>query len=391
MNTNNISHKITGNLEFILHLLAWITIFVLPHVLFIHDNNNGAARHTIVLLGAPFCLALVFYVNYLWLVPRYLLGSQHKSKKKFIAFNIILFLISLTILNIWNDTTNRPGPFGPPIEQNISNSGSWDKNNRKEETWQVRKTEKTFFPKRPKSTFASRLIFETRDFLLFVLVTILAILILQSKNFRKAERARQLAELRQSEAEVKSLINQLSPHFLLNTLNNIYTLVAINPQLAQESIDNLSKMLRHMLYENRKEYTTLEKDVNFVVKYIELMKLRLSSDVDVQYKIDIEQARNIVIKPLILIPLIENAFKHGVCNTEPSFIHAEIVAKPTVVYCRIENSNHPKEQTDRSGNGIGIELIKKRLDLAYPGKYTLTYGPSNDGKIFTSELIVNKT
>lgn len=392
MKVSNYPNNTKTSLEVILHILVWIVIFVMPQVLLFRSYDPENKYRAVALLGAPVCLALVFYLNYLWLIPRYLFNHGHKNVRKFIILNLTVYLIAMVTLNVWHEFTHRQDtnskpqstelPTPPPNHLNAPPPPP-------SELSQGGKPHTVHFD-RKRNPLVQQILFETRDLLLMALVTVLALLIQRSKKFQNAEQARKQAELKQTEAEVKSLVNQMSPHFLLNTLNNIYALVAINPQQAQESIDNLSKLLRHMLYENRKEHTTLGKDVEFVVKYIELMKLRLSSNVDVQYDVNIDGVQNMPVKPLILIPLIENAFKHGVSNTEPSFIHMTIDATPQQVHYRIENSNHPKQQNDHSGSGIGLEVVEKRLQLTYPGKYTWTHGTNKTKKTYISDLTVIK-
>ena len=190
------------------------------------------------------------------------------------------------------------------------------------------------------------------------------------------------------DAELRSLRNQISPHFLLNTLNNIYALTAINQERAQDAIQQLSKMLRHMLYDNQESSVALSDELQFLENYISLMKIRLSANVDVTFthNVDVPGVR---IAPLIFISLVENAFKHGISPTEQSFVHIEINATDHDINCRIENSNHPKSNQDRSGHGIGLNQVQRRLDLAYPNHYKWVKGTNEDGTIYTSAIHID--
>ena len=196
------------------------------------------------------------------------------------------------------------------------------------------------------------------------------------------------SEAARANAELYNLRSQINPHFLLNTLNNIYALTAIDQERAQDAIQQLSKMLRHMLYDNQESEVALSDEVQFLENYINLMKIRLSNNVDVTFVPQIGNP-NLKIAPLIFISLIENAFKHGISPTEPSFVHINMVAICNEITFSIENSNFPKSSQDRSGHGIGLNQVQRRLDLAYPKHYTWDKGVSLDGRIYTSTIHIN--
>ena len=179
---------------------------------------------------------------------------------------------------------------------------------------------------------------------------------------------------------MQNLKSQLNPHFLFNTLNNIYSLIAIDAERAQYAVHDLSRLLRHVLYENKQLFVPLEGEVAFMRSYIELMSLRLPGKVDLQVDLP-EAGSQVMVAPLLFISLIENAFKHGVSPTEHSFIHISLQVIPSpkeTVVCRIENSNYPKHDNDRSGSGIGLPNLRKRLDLLYAGKYEFRTGVEGD-------------
>ena len=185
-----------------------------------------------------------------------------------------------------------------------------------------------------------------------------------------------------------NLRNQLNPHFLLNTLNNIYALIAFDADKAQTAVQELSRLLRHVLYDNQQNFVTLDKEMDFIRNYIELMRIRLSANVRVETKIDVRPDSRTEIAPLIFISLIENAFKHGISPTEPSFIRIHFSESPGEIHCEITNSYHPKSVADKSGSGIGLEQVRKRLELTYPGHYDWQQGVSEDMKEYKSILII---
>lgn len=204
-------------------------------------------------------------------------------------------------------------------------------------------------------------------------------------GWQKAEAARLEAEAARTDAELKTLRNQINPHFLLNTLNNIYALTAIDSRRAQDAIQQLSKMLRHLLYDYEQPTVPLRDEIEFLENYVSLMKIRLSEAVDVVFNVHCS-SYNVQVAPMIFISLVENAFKHGVSPTSPSFIHITIEANQQHISCDITNSNHPKNASDHSGHGIGLQQVQRRLDLSYPSHYTWQHGPTQDGQAYHSHI-----
>ena len=199
-------------------------------------------------------------------------------------------------------------------------------------------------------------IFILRDVSTMILTAGLSAAIKLSRRWAQMDAARREAEKSRTEAELKNLRNQLNPHFLLNTLNN--------------------------------NFGTLDKEMDFIRNYIELMRIRLSANVRVETKIDVRPDSRTEIAPLIFISLIENAFKHGISPTEPSFIRIHFSESPGEIHCEITNSYHPKSVADKSGSGIGLEQVRKRLELTYPGHYDWQQGVSEDMKEYKSILII---
>ena len=206
-----------------------------------------------------------------------------------------------------------------------------------------------------------------------------------ARRYVTADQKLKESEAARAKSEYLNLRSQINPHFLLNTLNNIYALTAIDQTRAQDAIQQLSKMLRHMLYDNQDSEVLLCDEVQFIENYINLMKIRLSGNVDVMFVSKISNPTTKV-APLIFISLVENAFKHGISPTKPSFVHINIMATPDEINFNIENSNHPKTNLDRSGHGIGLNQVQRRLELAYPNRYTWNKGMSEDGSIYTSTI-----
>ncbi len=171
-----------------------------------------------------------------------------------------------------------------------------------------------------------------------------------------------------TEAELVWLKNQLNPHFLFNSLNNISSLTQIDPDRAQEAIAQLSDLLRYALYESQKPYVPLAGEAEFMQNYIAMMKLRCNDKTEVVEDFQIG-AGNYQIVPLLFISFIENAFKHGASNKYSSHIVVSLLANDGNIVFECRNTNFSKNGSDHSGSGIGLENTRRRLDLCYPNKY----------------------
>ena len=179
------------------------------------------------------------------------------------------------------------------------------------------------------------------------------------------------------EAELAWLKNQINPHFLFNTLNNISCLAQIDGDLTQEAVMELSDLLRYAMYETNKPKVHLDGEVKFLQNYIELMKLRCNDMTKVNYQFSIVNYQ-LEVAPLLFISLIENAFKHGVNSNAPATIDIRLEQQDNLLVFCCDNTNNPKPTKDRSGSGIGLDNTRRRLDLIYPGRYTWEQSISED-------------
>jgi sensor histidine kinase YesM len=198
-----------------------------------------------------------------------------------------------------------------------------------------------------------------------LLVNLMAIFIALSIRYVMRQGEKKQKEV---EAELAWLKNQINPHFLFNTLNNISSLTQIDADKAQNTVMQLSDLLRYAMYETNKPKVALDGEVDFMQNYIELMKLRCNEMTTVNEKIVIEDGKAEV-APLLFISLIENAFKHGINSNAPATIAISLVQKDNTLVFTSDNTNNPKPSKDRSGSGIGLENTRRRLDLLYQGRY----------------------
>ena len=208
-------------------------------------------------------------------------------------------------------------------------------------------------------------------FMFFLLNCIVAAIAIGIRHFIRTRQIRQQLkdeQAKHTEAELAWLKNQINPHFLFNTLNNISSLTQIDPDAAQDAIAQLSDLLRYAMYETNKKTVPISGEVEFMRNYISLMKLRCNEKTEVKTTFDI--AQDVEIAPLLFISLIENAFKHGVSSSRNSMIDIHLEQKDSSIVFACDNTNYPKDDADRSGSGIGIENTRRRLDLMYADHYS---------------------
>lgn len=191
--------------------------------------------------------------------------------------------------------------------------------------------------------------------------------------YQKIRDEQEIIALKQEnlQAEIDYLKYQINPHFFMNTLNNIHSLIDIDTQEAQDALIELSKMMRYVLYESGQERISLEQDMLFVENYARLMQIRYAEELDIRIDYPKEEARRVKIPPLLLIVFVENAFKHGVSGNRLSFIHVGVeLSGKRELCCTIANSRRPQSPGHKPG--IGLKNVRKRLDLIYgPDRYSL--------------------
>lgn len=337
----------------LIHIICWVLIFASP---LIFSDRDASFSMSVYLHRSclPFCCFLVFYIFYLWLVPAFLIKG---NKRMFYPLAALAVVLMSVVLYLFLQAT-RP---------DFSVLG---------------------IPPRPLHGMPPKWLFSLRDMVILVFVAGLATTLKVSMRWRESEQRAAEAERQRTEAELKSLKNQLNPHFLLNTLNNIYALIAFNTDKAQEAVQQLSKLLRYVLYDNSQTFVPLQQEVDFIRNYIALMRIRLPKEVNLSVSIDISDAPSLTVAPLLFISLIENAFKHGVSPTAESMIYISIAADANGrVVCKTLNTNFPKTATDKSGSGVGLQQVQKRLDILYPNAYK--WLRTADDTIYTSVLTID--
>ena len=202
----------------------------------------------------------------------------------------------------------------------------------------------------------------------------------------KSERKALNLEVEKLNLERDFLKSQLNPHFLFNTLNNLYGLSLRGDEKTPEAITHLSEMMRYTLYESASEMVPLEKELHYLENYVRLEKMRYKQNADIVCDIDDSQVDGQLIAPLLTFSFVENAFKYGLKKRNGGFVKMQISVEEKEFYFSISNDKQEQEKKSEFG-GIGLENVKKRLHLLYPQKHSLSI--EDKGNIFSVELNIN--
>lgn len=335
------------NVGILIHIVAWCILFGIPFFFTGRETQSITFISYIRFLVIPLSFMFVFYVNYSILIPQFLFT---KRTSEFLLTNLLLIVATIVFVHLLMQLLPNPRPHHRPMPPN-----------------------------------PEMLKFFLSNFMLYLLVAGLSVAIRMTGNWYQMESMRRELEQTRVEAELTNLKNQLNPHFLFNTLNNIYALIAFDSSKAQEAVHDLSRLLRYVLYDSNAPLVELSREIDFIRNYVDLMKIRLPASAQVQMELPSESNHRIA--PLLFISLIENAFKHGISNSKPSFIHIRIKSDDKGVDCYIKNSYFPKDSSDRSGSGIGLINLQKRLELIYPEKYLFFH--EQKGDVYVSNLYLN--
>lgn len=197
--------------------------------------------------------------------------------------------------------------------------------------------------------------------------------------FRSQEDADILSQIEKHalERQLQYLKYQVNPHFLMNTLNNIHALVDIDPERAKASIVELSKLMRYVLYEGNNRLTPLSREVQFLRNYVQLMSMRYTGNVSISLDVP-EVLPDSLLPPLLLVIFVENAFKHGISYRTKSFVEISLQPHGDRLLFSCRNSRQQKPQDENMKGGVGLSNVRRRLDLLFPGNYTLDIKEQED-------------
>ena len=319
--------------RFLQHFLFWgISFFVLANLF----ANSGNIQKIDYIYTAIFHLPILIgvYLNILFFVPRFL----EKKKYLYYAIWVIITITCCTQFNIFL--------FDKLINYIL-----------------------------PGYYFISY--YEFFDILKFVIIyfAVSSLLKFSKSWFLLSDTNRRLSQLQKEkiETELKALKGQINPHFLFNSMNSIYSLALNHSEKTPEIILKLSDIMRYIIYEANTDYVDLSKEINYLKDYIDLQKLRTDNRATIKFEIN-GSLDKVKVAPLLFFPLVENSFKHGVKgSTGKSFVNIELLVDDTNIKFNIENNKGIIDNVERKEyKGIGLDNVKKRLEMTYPDRHELS-------------------
>ncbi|MFQ5448174.1 MAG: sensor histidine kinase [Saprospiraceae bacterium] len=334
--------------KWVYHTLFWVVVLMfysllemfLNHTGFLYTVSNNLVR--LLILGAA------VYYNIYVLIPKYL------ARKKFMGYMGLLLLVVFVISPIESLLIFVKSNHIPEMQASIVGHLDW--------------------------SFVS-------NFFMVGTSSVVKITVDWYKNLRE----KQEIQTETIQSELRFLKSQINPHFLFNTLNSLYALTLKKSDKAPDIVLKLSEMMRYMLYECNEPQVLLSKEVNYISNYLDLELLRQGNNMNISFTID-GTISDQQIAPLMFIPFIENCFKHGLGHhLTKGFVTIRLAVTDHEVELYIENSksdNMPKQRHARSG-GIGLVNVRRRLDLLYPGKYTLSIHDNPQTYIVNLKLLLD--
>lgn len=357
-----------------IHLVVWICFFLLPYIFAPQQREQSPVltKHFFTYFIAVNLFLLGFYyLNTQVLIPKLLFLKKWFLYIPSVAICLVAFLylpkqathfINGTSEKVIRDAFReefRQRKQMPPPESKDSinefNSPKIEKNNKKNSP---PKNSIQYFP---------------GSFVVFLLVCAIGLAFSFMQQWRDAERKKDLIEAEKANTELSFLKSQVNPHFFFNTLNNIYSLAVVNSEKTAPAVMKLSHIMRYILTETQTEQVPLEKEIDFIKNFIDLQLVRLTDKVNVKFSIDGNIA-NKQIAPLLFIPFIENAFKYGVSTKENSEIEILLSVVNNQILFHVSNTIVHAENLYNGTTGIGINNVKRRLELSYPKQHSLKVG-----------------
>ena len=339
------------NRNFIINALASFIFLSLP-ILFSPQLTNHKSIFEIITspgfqrpFTTTFLLLVFFYASYYIFIPKLYIQKKYSffSMTILVSFLIVLFIPELFLIG---------EKIAPP--QHLQNHPGQP-------------------PKKPFGLTLNHILFQ------FIGVFAFSLLL------KIRERLKQ-TEIEKTNAELSYLKAQINPHFLFNTLNSIYSLAILKSDKTADAVVKLSEMMRYVLNDSNSNFVSLKNELNYITNYIDLQRMRLTSNVKLNYAhegIVLDKK----IAPLILIPFIENAFKHGVNSEENSEIDITIIVSETTLKLSVKNNCVSTNNQTLNKSGLGIENTKQRLNLLYPQNHLLNIAEVDNS--FVVSLIIN--
>lgn len=330
-----------------IHTLVWIVLLVIPYVSTDQVFNvlapSSGIQYLLLCISLSAVLLITFYFNYLFLIPRFLLTKRYWLYFSFLLLAIATVLFLSGVLFFFSDfNPHLLSHTHPAIEKIIP-------------------------------------VIIVNALLLWLLSIVSSILWTTYIRLKQTESEK-------LSAQIASLKSQINPHFLFNTLNNIYATTIDSAPKAADMVDKLSEMMRYTMKDTQQDFVSLEDEINYVSNFIELQKLRLDRSVKLEYNSP-GHIPFLQIAPMLLIPFVENAFKHGVNAEQKSRITIGILLDKAALQLTVTNLKVRVQKETSERSGLGIENTKHRLDLIYPSKHLLVINDTE--KEFAVSLHIN--
>ena len=335
------------NLTIVLHLLAWlliaIAVFIINPLSWRVDLPLEFWVKQVIVLSI---LILSFYGNILFMVPKFLFVGK---VWQYLLLAVIIGTLFLAVTHLYEDWVNFPKLMHEAFRPNLPYESK-----PRNYTWDI-----VFY-------------------LQYALSIGVSTSIAAVQKWQTEDGVRRQLEEQKINSELSYLKAQINPHFFFNTLNNIYSLINFDVEEAKTALLKLSRMMRYVLYETEKDITLLSSEINFVNDYISLMQMRVSEKIKMDISIA-EKFDDIVIAPMLLLPFIENCFKHGISSSKESFIQVRIGISGKRLKLETTNKIIAKNQASPETNqqGIGMSNTIRRLSLLYKNRHSLHIDDSN--------------
>lgn len=349
-----------GDKEDWLILLVWLGVYTFDMVyMWYTDISNGMDFHWKMLAGSWTTISVLFL---LYAVHHYVLVKHLFLRKRFVAYIIWLGVC----LSLFTTEQIVSKPHHPKHVMDV----------------------------RPHRHRKPRMLLPPPEMARVVIAMMMIgvdLGIVAWTNSMKLRRRLMLLEQQNLRQELEHLRYQINPHFFMNTLNNIHVLVDVDQERAKKAIIELSGLMRHSLYNGSKGLTPLQNEIDFLRQYISLMQLRFDNRVSLKVDLPDAPSQDIVIPPLLYATFVENAFKHGISYQTPSYIDISMVideVKKTIVFKCRNSRNHRTAVMQDEYHGIGLDNVRKRLELQYGSNYSLDIN-DDDPQQFEVELVIN--
>jgi two-component system LytT family sensor kinase len=332
------------------HVIAWACFFTVPYLVFfprLREFNISNHMLVTIIFNNVF-LVLFYYLNTMLLIPKFLAKEKWLWYVLSIAGCLLFFLyVPRQIAFLFYEPE-----YGNPNNREFIRNPAFQG-----------KSRFTGGRRRPVADPYNTVIF----LLVFTFGTAVSVI----QRWLKTEQNRKETENEKLNTELSFLKSQVNPHFFFNTLNNIYSLAVVRSEKTAPAVMKLSSIMRYILTETQRDMVPLNNEVDFIHNFIDLQQVRLTDKVQVHFSAE-GNTTTLLVAPLLFIPFVENAFKYGVSTKESSSIDITIRTEGTKILFTAVNYIVPSENNLMENTGIGINNVKRRLELMYPDRHKLT-------------------